>query len=838
MRLGVALVLRSNSTPDQIFICSHFSKLRFIPSDRSSKDFICPFGKCFDFLSFFAFIMSSSAPDSVLDDILAAAELLSVSEGSPPSSPGVARTGGSRATPRRGGGVVSEGTVPSELFSVIAIDCSDMTFCFGAMCNRSSFCIKRNCTTKIHATSKMLFAGTSDSYVFIRRNIPGSVFVEPKLLSTKIPDDVMNDWESKTLSSTDWSTEFQAIDGTSEPLTSAEEIQTEAEFLVESSLLRTPAKRKKESFAGEEYEGVPFPPWKNRKYERTLPENPEDLEAMIDEGIRRGVISTTVSKIESYIEEMGDVLVEVNSVNHDRLITLEGTLEVMIGMVQTMKSRIGSSVDIGQKFSAPTLWGSTAFIADDLTKVSEDLSALQSEVVAPMKEAMTLLGSSDEDLVKKNDKMIKTVKLLLARVQALNTDMDEVKTDLLMVRTEQGVRFATPGATQGDATDDLMDFIMSEEKSVAGSVRSNPSVGIVSQSKSSSDEEDAEDSVMSIVNKLIKDVKMLQSNKQTNYVRFGGLGFTDLSECSAWIAKNFDGYQYGLIMDPLLMLDRIYGEDDVTDSDAFLKAMEVRYKMKIESGNEAAALNALKFARPRVFHKGRPTVVSVQNKSRLNLLPSHLDWNPGGEGIMDFCVTKLNALEAAIECEIGETFAVESTAHWISMKCLSASVTFLNQLFGAVEAIYKRLFNFSKFTTDQAWSLTTQVLDRILADLFHPRENIVQSLKTRNTPTTCAQIMFSAFKTHDIMAGYISHKFENHPSVSTEYVKFLATNSGSEKVVKLTETVETLKGKAAAALDEAKAATKKSDIAASKYADLVKEMAVLSRRVKSMEDKR
>ena len=37
VRLGVALVLRSNSTPDQIFICSHFSKLRFIPSDRSSK---------------------------------------------------------------------------------------------------------------------------------------------------------------------------------------------------------------------------------------------------------------------------------------------------------------------------------------------------------------------------------------------------------------------------------------------------------------------------------------------------------------------------------------------------------------------------------------------------------------------------------------------------------------------------------------------------------------------------------------------------------------------------------------------------------------------------------
>ena len=79
------------------------------------------------------------------------------------------------------------------------------------------------------------------------------------------------------------------------------------------------------------------------------------------------------------------------------------------------------------------------------------------------------------------------------------------------------------------------------------------------------------------------------------------------------------------------------------------------------------------------------------------------------------------------------------------------------------------------------------------------------------------------------MATYVSHHFENHPSVSTEYVKFLATNSGSEKVVKLTETVEALKIRALSALDEAKSATKKSDVATSKYSDqLVKEVAAES----------
>ena len=59
-----------------------------------------------------------------------------------------------------------------------------------------------------------------------------------------------------------------------------------------------------------------------------------------------------VSKIAEsyYIKDMGEVLVESIAVHdHERLVNLEGNLEmIMIGvLVQTMKARIGSSVDIG-----------------------------------------------------------------------------------------------------------------------------------------------------------------------------------------------------------------------------------------------------------------------------------------------------------------------------------------------------------------------------------------------------------------------------------------------------------------------------------------------------------
>ena len=82
-----------------------------------------------------------------------------------------------------------------------------------------------------------------------------------------------------------------------------------------------------------------------------------------------------------------------------------------------------------------------------------------------MKKSMADLQAADVDLSSKNDKVGRTVKILLARVQALNEAMDGM--NLVLVRTEQSVRFATPDSTPEEATDELMDFIMSDDKESA-----------------------------------------------------------------------------------------------------------------------------------------------------------------------------------------------------------------------------------------------------------------------------------------------------------------------------------------------------------------------------------
>ena len=78
---------------------------------------------------------------------------------------------------------------------------------------------------------------------------------------------------------------------------------------------------------------------------------------------------------------MGDALVDATDIHHDRLLSFENTCEVLISSIQTLKSRVGSLVDIGEKFTAPTLWGSTVLIAYYLSKVSEDFETIKDEDV-------------------------------------------------------------------------------------------------------------------------------------------------------------------------------------------------------------------------------------------------------------------------------------------------------------------------------------------------------------------------------------------------------------------------------------------------------------------------
>jgi hypothetical protein len=766
--------------------------------------------------------MSTPPTDHVLDALVAASAslLLHSPPARPPPPPGAVGIGG------LGTVVVPQGTSSAKLYEVSEdIDCSDDTLCFGLIGAGSAFCVRKNCSVRSHAHSKFSLAGTAGTYVFIRRNVPGTVFACPSLSLDRIPQATRDDWAKKSLPLSDWTLKFQAVDNTNDAFATEDTIREETLFLSKAELLKTPAKRKRDPD-----DEVILEVWQGPKLERTLPSPGEDLEAFIDIGISKESIVRSVATVESNLDSVSKGVTGLAVETHNRLLSAQTDLDTIMGILQSLKSRVGDAVDVDDCFVAPTLWGTTSFIADEVVALRMSHDKLSRDA-GPSKQLILdqidKLALEDKDLQKKFTTVVQVVSSMMAKVQTVTPAIEQIKQDILRLSSVRNATQPSPGS----AVNAFMSMYGSNPSSAGG--QTNPS-----QSAPSPTTDWKADPVFT---QLLADVSSLKSSvNESSAVKFAGLVLRDVKDSIRWVENNFSCLRYGLILDPLLMLERIFGDDEV-DSGSFLKSMETRLKLRIETGGEASALNALRHARPRIFHKGRPCMVNVPNKSRLNLLPNHKDWKSGGEGMENFIINKMNVLYSSISADISNELGNDPgsmEAHYIATKCLTATVTFVTQLIATVNSIYERLFSFSKFTTEQAWSLTTQVLDRVMADLYVPKDGVIESLSTGSPITTCGHILWACFRTHEVMATYVEHQFENHPAISTEYVKFLATNSGSDKLAKLTSTMEVVQAKAMAASTEAGKASSKADTSSAKCSELGKEMSALAKRVKTLEDRK
>ena len=159
-----------------------------------------------------------------------------------------------------------------------------------------------------------------------------------------------------------------------------------------------------------------------------------------------------------------------------------------------------------------------------------------------------------------------------------------------------------------------------------------------------------------------------------------------------------------------------------------------------------------------------------------------------------------------------------------------------------IDTIYEKLVTHSKFSLDQAWSLASQILDRVCEDLYAPKEGIAAAMVVNDPGSICSQLMWACFRTHDIMAEYIEQNFENHPAISAEYIKFLATNSGSDRVEKVEALMKTMAADAkvmttevAKAVAGVEKAGKAVALMTDKYSAANKEVESLKKRIMALE---
>ena len=185
---------------------------------------------------------------------------------------------------------------------------------------------------------------------FYPQACPRYRFCQAVLSLDKIPPGVREEWSSISSTFDDWTLKFRAVDNTNDASATGEDIKEETLFLSKAELLKTPAKRTRDPD-----DDVILEAWQGPKLERTLPSPGEDLEAFIDIGVSKDELIKAVASVESNVGVMNDGVKELASLTHNRFVNAERTVDTLMGIIQSLKSRFGDVVDVEERFLAPTL---------------------------------------------------------------------------------------------------------------------------------------------------------------------------------------------------------------------------------------------------------------------------------------------------------------------------------------------------------------------------------------------------------------------------------------------------------------------------------------------------
>jgi hypothetical protein len=251
-------------------------------------------------------------------------------------------------------------------------------------------------------------------------------------------------------------------------------------------------------------------------------------------------------------------------------------------------------------------------------------------------------------------------------------------------------------------------------------------------------------------------------------VRFGGLGIGSFTEMHAWVTTHLDDNKFGCFVDGvsiLQFLNSVY----ISPSNE-LKNMESVEKLGMVSGQEAKVITSFQNVLPVVF--GGDDDVSKP----LPALATPEKWYDGryGTGLKDQIRKGMVGIKVQFEAQI--RLMRHEQGRMLALSCLSNSELFIAGLAEYISNVYDELKH-GGYDSKGAWILTCKLVRRIFDQIYNVRASAKDAKFRGADSTTSAMVLFATLKAHDVMREFVDANFENHPSIASEYVKFLTRNS-------------------------------------------------------------
>lgn len=258
-------------------------------------------------------------------------------------------------------------------------------------------------------------------------------------------------------------------------------------------------------------------------------------------------------------------------------------------------------------------------------------------------------------------------------------------------------------------------------------------------------------------------------------------------------------------------------------------------KLGFHTPAEARAVDSFAYSLPRVFAGDGEDQVYSADKSYFGSCKTFALWSTKGWGYWARIKLSMDNVRTAFEQQIKASIPANDQTYNLFMLAVS-------DVYSWIEGFEKEIISdmctglvANQFSDAAGWSLSTRLGVRVLDEVGQHRVGVGSLISANEGDSNAAHVLYASFRTLDMMSVFKKFKYKNHPCISSEFVKFMASNSGMDSVKKLEVRVKTLELELKEARDKAKTQLAKADTASNKAEQVTKDLIALTKRVKVLE---
>lgn len=506
---------------------------------------------------------------------------------------------------------------------------------------------------------------------------------------------------------------------------------------------------------------------------------------------------------------------------------LDSEMKVIYSRVERTECLVGpKQIPDNPMFDAPTVWGSISSLASAIDDIHSELLAIKAK---NMEEIVLLELRMNKVFEDQLQEIIVNTTMMASEHSAEINEGVTANASSIRSMNDTILLLARGASKLKEEMVELRDTI-SGIKSVSGA-ETNQTEGSTVVSDISS--------IKNMIRNMGQRIDTVVDGRESKSVKFFGITFRGHTDAEAWVLENLDSESFGLIVDAHLVFEHIYHQ--AFSDDGALKDLNVLYKLKIDNITQGLAMSSFDYLTPRFF--SNPTTglnkkpkIKKPDSSHFDNIDTYEDWDLPIMGFRAKLKEELEEFQQTHIRMISESLSADLPAYRIATMSVQASVNWILSFVAYLDETYTETFRLPSFTTARAWQLVTQIGRRILTDVASSRSGVKKLFRVGDNVKIAQTMFWPMVQSHETMVRYKKANFKDDPAVSNEFMKFMATNSGStDGLASISTKLTKMETDVKEAVRLCKGANTSATNSANKADELKRLVTTLTQRVTSLE---